>query len=116
MKKIKPASLAELEALVTAMPERYRVMVLLAWWCGLRFGELAELRRSDVNTKRGILHVRRGLVDAGGETIVKAPAKSGGRPGRPGRPTCPSADAHRSHHPRQVGMASRPRAVVGRHA
>ena len=71
--KIKPATLTELETLVTAMPERYRVMALLASWCGLRFGELAELRRGDVNTKAGILNVRRGVVRADGQTIVKKP-------------------------------------------
>lgn len=76
--KIKPATLAELEALVTAMPERYRVMVLLASWCGLRFGELAELRRPDVNTKSGVLHVRRGVVRANGQTIVKKPKSDAG--------------------------------------
>jgi len=37
-RQIKPASVAELEALVQAMPERYRLMVLLAAWCALRFG------------------------------------------------------------------------------
>ena len=54
VKKIKPATLAELEALVTAMPERYRFMALLASWCGMRFGERTELRRGDVNTKAGL--------------------------------------------------------------
>jgi integrase len=76
--KIKPASLAELEALVTAMPERYRVMTLLAAWCGLRFGELAELRRGDVNTRDGILHVRRGVVRADGAAVVKKPKSDAG--------------------------------------
>lgn len=51
--KIRPASLAELEALVSAMPARYQAMALLASWCALRFGELAELRRGDVDTKAG---------------------------------------------------------------
>lgn len=45
---IRPASLAELEALTAAMPPRYRLMVLLAAWCSMRFGELAELRRGEV--------------------------------------------------------------------
>ena len=43
--KIKPLTLPELEALVATMPERQRLLVLLAAWCGLRFGELTELRR-----------------------------------------------------------------------
>lgn len=78
VKKIKPATLAELEAIVTAMPERYRVMVLLASWCALRFGELAELRRGDVNTRDGIVHVRRAVVRADGQTIVKRPKSDAG--------------------------------------
>lgn len=78
VKKIEPASLAELEAIVTALPERYRVMALLASWCGLRFGELAELRRGDINTKTGVIHVRRGVVRAAGETIVKKPKSDAG--------------------------------------
>ena len=72
-KKIKPATLDELGKLVEAMPEKYRVMVLLASWCALRFGELAELRRADVDIKNGILHVRRGVVRADGETIIGKP-------------------------------------------
>jgi integrase len=76
--KIKPATLAELEALVTAMPERYRVMTLLASWCGLRFGELAELRRGDVDTKAGLIRVRRGVVHVDGQAIVGTPKTDAG--------------------------------------
>lgn len=78
VKQVRPASLAELEALVAATPDRYRLMMLLASWCALRFGELAELRRSDVNTKTGVIHVRRGVVRAGGEAIVKTPKTDAG--------------------------------------
>lgn len=77
-KKIKPATLPELEALVTAVPEHYRVMLLLASWCGLRFGELAELRRGDIDTKAGIVRIRRGVVRADGTTIVKKPKSDAG--------------------------------------
>ncbi len=45
------ATLAELEVIVTAMPPRYRLMVLLAAWCQLRFGELTELRRADIDLR-----------------------------------------------------------------
>jgi integrase len=76
--KIKPASLDELERLVTAMPERYRVMTLLAAWCGLRFGELAELRRSDVDQRAGVLHIRRAVARAGGEVVVGTPKSDAG--------------------------------------
>ena len=52
---IRPASLPELEALVQAMPSRYQLMVLLAAWCALRFGELAELRRADIDVRNAIV-------------------------------------------------------------
>lgn len=61
-KKIKPATLNELAVITATMPERRRLMIALAAWCSLRFGELAELRRSDVDTKHGVIHIRRGVV------------------------------------------------------
>ena len=61
-KRVKPASVSELAIIVSAMPERQRLMVQLAAWCGLRFGELAELRRKDVDMKAKIIKVRRGVV------------------------------------------------------
>lgn len=76
--KIKPATLAELETLVSSMPEKYRVLTLLAAWCGLRFGELAELRRSDIDLRNGTIHVRRGVVRVGGETLVGTPKSAAG--------------------------------------
>ncbi len=78
VKKIQPASLPQLEELVAAMPEHLRVMTLLAAWCGLRFGELTELRRKDVDLKNGTLHVRRAIVRVGGEVIVGVPKSSAG--------------------------------------
>ena len=76
--KIKPATLPELEALVTAMPAKYRTMTLLAAWCGLRFGELAELRRKDLDLRNGVLHVRRGVVRVGGAAVVGTPKSTAG--------------------------------------
>ena len=87
---IRPASLGELQAIVEAIPARYRAMVLLASWCALRFGELAELRRADVeirevttedgNTvKVGTVRIRRGVVRSkAGEMIVKGPKSEAG--------------------------------------
>jgi integrase len=48
----------------TAMPKKYQLMVLLASWCALRFGELVELRRKDIDIKNGIIRVRRGATRA----------------------------------------------------
>lgn len=48
-----PATPEELAAIADAIePRELRCMVLLAGWCGLRFGELIELRRSDVEIVR----------------------------------------------------------------
>lgn len=76
--KIKPASLAEIEALVAAMPERYRVMTLLAAWCGLRFGELTELRRRDVDVTEGVIRVRRAVTRVGSDFVVGTPKSDAG--------------------------------------
>lgn len=75
---IKPASLQELELLVAAMPARYQPMTLLAAWCGLRFGELVELRRRDVDLASGVLRIRRGAVRVSGQVIVGTPKSTAG--------------------------------------
>lgn len=79
VKRIVPASLTELEQLVAAMPEHLRMMTLIAAWCGLRFGELTELRRGDVDLTNGVLHVRRAVVRAGGQVIVGTPKSDAGK-------------------------------------
>lgn len=76
--KIKPLSIAELETLVEAMPERYRVMTLLAAWCGLRFGELTELRRKDIDVTNGVIHVRRAVVRVNGRAEIGTPKSDAG--------------------------------------
>ena len=76
--KIKPLTLPELGELVAAMPEAHRAMTLLAAWCAMRFGELTELRRKDLDLKNGIIHVRRAVVRAGGQTIVGTPKSDAG--------------------------------------
>ena len=76
--KVKPASLPEISALVQAMPDRYKVMTLLAAWCGLRFGEQTELCRKDVDLAQGVLRVRRGVVLVDGEHVVGTPKSTAG--------------------------------------
>ncbi|WP_326602343.1 tyrosine-type recombinase/integrase [Rhodococcus sp. PD04] len=70
---------AEVDKLAAAMPERLRCSVLLAAWCGLRWGETSELRRKDVSTDRTVLHVRRAVVYRGGKFIVSTPKTVAGR-------------------------------------
>jgi integrase len=76
--KVEPLSLAELETLVAAMPQRHQVMTLLASWCAMRFGELAELRRKDIDLANGVIRVRRAVVRADGQTIVSTPKSDAG--------------------------------------
>ena len=73
------ASLGELEVIVAAMPPRYRAMVLLAAWCGLRFGELAELRRGDVDLDARALRVERAVTARDGQVFVGDPKSAAGR-------------------------------------
>ncbi|WP_249051521.1 site-specific integrase [Cellulomonas fimi] len=75
---IRPASLAELEVLTAAMPDQLRPMVLVGAWCALRFGELVELRRSDVDLDEAVIRVRRGVVRVGSEVIVGTPKSAAG--------------------------------------
>lgn len=58
--KPKPASVEQLAVIVGEMPAELQAMVLLASWCALRFGELVELRRSDI--EGAVIHVRRAAV------------------------------------------------------
>jgi integrase len=76
---IEPATLTQLETLVSAMPQRYQPMVLLASWCALRFGELIELRRWDIDLSNGVVKVRRGAVRAEGTVVIGDPKSDAGR-------------------------------------
>lgn len=76
--KIRPLALSELELLVSAMPERYRAMTLLAAWCALRFGELTELRRRDVDLPKGVIRVRRAVTRVNGSYVIGAPKSEAG--------------------------------------
>lgn len=77
-KHIEPATLDELDAIVANLPERYRAMILLAAWCSLRFGELAELRRSDVDLRRESVFVSRGVTFVKGRAVVGKPKSEAG--------------------------------------
>jgi integrase len=59
------------------MPERLRLAVLIAAWCGLRQGEIVELRRADVDLTRGVIRVRRAVARVSGEPPVVGSPKSG---------------------------------------
>ena len=68
--------------LADSMPsEKYAVLTLLAAWCGLRFGELAELRRADVQLRDGqpeVIKVRRAVSRVKGQRLVGEPKSVAG--------------------------------------
>lgn len=75
---IEPASLDELGIIVEAMPERFGLMVQLATWCALRYGELAELRRKDVDLTRDVIKIRRAVTFTPMTTTVGPPKTDAG--------------------------------------
>lgn len=76
--KVEPATVAELATIVEHMPERYRLAVLLMSWCALRFGEVTELRRQDIDLRRARIRVRRAVVLVNKERIVSTPKSDAG--------------------------------------
>lgn len=76
--KVEPLPPADLLTLADAMPEQHRLMVLLSGWCGLRFGELVELRRKDLDLTNALVKVRRGAVRVGGRFVVGEPKSDAG--------------------------------------
>lgn len=77
-KKPQYATLAELAVITDAMPDRLQMLVQLAVWCSLRFGEATELRRADVDLARRVIHVRRAVVRTQAGTVVKKPKSEAG--------------------------------------
>lgn len=75
---MRPATIDELTQIAQAMPERYRLMVHLAAWCALRFGELTELRRKDVDERDCLIRVRRAVTWPGGQPEVGTPKSAAG--------------------------------------
>ena len=55
-------AMPDLVRLVEAIPVRYRAMVLLATFASLRFGELAALRRGDIDLRTCEVRVARSLI------------------------------------------------------
>lgn len=73
-----PASFDEITAIVDAMPERLKLLIVLAAFVGLREGELLELRRSDVDGVTGRINVAR-KVDKDANPAVRGACPECGR-------------------------------------
>lgn len=78
-RRSRPATAAEVATIVSELPERHRLMVLIADGCALRFGEICELRRADIDLTQGVIRVRRSVVRSRSVGVVaKAPKSEAG--------------------------------------
>lgn len=71
---------AELVKVAESVPEAYRAAVAVAAWCGLRFGELIELRRKDVQVSgdRIVLKIRRAATLVDNKLVTGQPKTDAG--------------------------------------
>jgi integrase len=74
-----PATFDELAVIVDEMPERLKLLIVLAAYVGLREGELLELRRSDVDGVTGRIDVTR-KVDKDVNPSARGACPECGRP------------------------------------
>jgi integrase len=72
-------SMRDIGALVDAIDSRYRALVLLAIFCSLRWGELAALRRCDIDlTARTVRVTRQVTTLSSGKQVVGPPKSAAG--------------------------------------
>lgn len=73
------AGVTEIEQLAAVVPARYRAMVLLGTYAGLRYGELAGLERQHVDVAAGVVTVVQQLQELGtGECRIGPPKTDAG--------------------------------------
>ncbi|MFI9061493.1 tyrosine-type recombinase/integrase [Streptomyces sp. NPDC053429] len=74
------ATVQEVYALADVIQPRYRTLVLMAGFLGLRWGELIGLHRRDIDLERGTVRVRRSVAELGnGQREIKAPKSAAGK-------------------------------------
>lgn len=76
--KIEPATPEQLDSIISELPERYGCLVLLGTWCAMRWGELVELRRKDLDWRAGKIRVRRSAQPVDGVMVVGPPKSAAG--------------------------------------
>ncbi|MEU6892160.1 tyrosine-type recombinase/integrase [Streptomyces sp. NPDC046557] len=74
------ATVQEVYALADVIQPRYRTLVLMAGFLGLRWGELIGLHRRDIDLEHGSVRVRRSVAELGnGQREIKAPKSAAGK-------------------------------------
>ncbi|AFM16981.1 site-specific recombinase XerD [Mycolicibacterium chubuense NBB4] len=76
--KVRPATVEEIGIIADAMPPQWSLMVLLAAWLAMRFGELTELRRKDIDLRDEVVRVRRAVVRTDDGFKVTTPKSDAG--------------------------------------
>lgn len=74
-KKVRIPSTVELHGIADKLgadnnTARFKALVLLAGWCGLRYGEVSELRRKDFNADCSVVSVSRGVTHRQGQCLI----------------------------------------------
>ncbi|MBX9642084.1 MAG: tyrosine-type recombinase/integrase, partial [Mycobacteriaceae bacterium] len=69
----------EVGQLADTIDERFKALVLISAWCGLRWGEVTELKRRDFSADCALITVERGVVHRDGQCIVDTPKSKKGR-------------------------------------
>jgi integrase len=82
---------AEIAQLADAIDARYGALVLVASYCGLRIGELAGLRRAQVDLEAHTIRVIENAVEVHGHLVRGAPKTKAGRRTVPVAPTIAAA-------------------------
>ena len=74
-----PPTLDELSLLLDATPPRYKALIELAAWSGLRWGELIVLTRADLDVLRGTVTVDKALIETEDGIQLGPPKTAAGR-------------------------------------
>jgi integrase len=77
--EMRHVSIPHLLALADAVPGRYRALILVAGFGGLRWAELVGLRRRHVDLASGRVHVVEQAAEVAGKIIVGPPKTEAGR-------------------------------------
>jgi integrase len=74
-----PPTLEQAYAIADALDPRWRMLVVLAVWSGLRWGELTALRRCSIDLPAGQISVTEQFVQTSGQVTLGPPKSEAGR-------------------------------------
>jgi integrase len=63
-------TIPQLAALADAVPARFKALILLKAWCGLRWGEVTELRRGDIDNDCEVVYISRAVTHRKGQCHI----------------------------------------------